>query len=156
MSHLGSGEAMPKPRVGSFGSGLRSSAAMARRLSHDTGASVGRVTSSQHREGAVLGILLAYGLVFFQVVAHTLKGELEGGEPPLVLHVARDGSLALPGVVLAVLVVRRLLDALPAQLAGSRARALATGVAGAMVMAAGAPVHERLFSAAHAHEHGGG
>jgi hypothetical protein len=106
---------------------------------------------------AALAAALSYGAGFWLVLLHHAEGGREHSEPGLVLHTLRDGTLALPGVLAAVwlggslavgLVDRekRLPDAW-------RAALLAAGAAGAgaVVLAAGNPLHALLFSTTEAH-----
>jgi hypothetical protein len=106
---------------------------------------------------AVLGAALAYGAGFWLVLLHHAEGGHEAGEPGLLLHALRDGTLALPGVFAAVwlggtlslgLVDRH--GRLPARW---RAGLLAAGAAviGAIVLAAGSPLHALFFSAEEGH-----
>jgi len=105
-----------------------------------------------------LSAALAYAGVLWLNVFHDLTGGHEEHELPLAVHALRDGTLALPVVILAVtgalFLARWLLQATPSATARLRfavTSVLAAGAA-AMALAAGNPVHERLFGA---HEHAG-
>ena len=105
-----------------------------------------------------LSAALAYTGVLWLNVFHDLTGGHEDHELPLAVHALRDGTLALPVVILAVtgalFLARWLLQATPSATARLRfavTSVLAAGAA-AMALAAGNPVHERLFGA---HEHAG-
>ena len=106
------------------------------------------------RTAVALGIALAYGAGLWLVLLHHAEGGHERGEPALLLHALRDGTLALPGVLAAVV----LGAAAAARLAGAdqrmRPALVAAGAAGAaaVVLAAGSPLHTLLFTA----EEGGG
>jgi hypothetical protein len=106
---------------------------------------------------AALAGALSYGAGFWLVLLHRAEGGREHAEPGLLLHTLRDGTLALPGVLAAVwlggslalgLVDRR--KRLPA---AWRHALLAAGAAlgGAVVLAAGNPLHALLFSTTEAH-----
>jgi hypothetical protein len=97
--------------------------------------------------------------VAWQQYLHGRMGQHELMEPGALAHWARDGGLALPAVLVAVVVcltaVDRLLRRHPA---GSPVQARATRAAGAAlaaasVLALGAPVHEWLFASSHPHGH---
>jgi hypothetical protein len=100
---------------------------------------------------AALAAAMAYTVTLWLVLLHHAEGGHERNEPALLVHWLRDGTLALPGVLAAVwlgaalalgLVDRR--DRLPA---AWQAAVMAAGaaVAGAIVLAAGSPVHALLF-----------
>lgn len=100
-----------------------------------------------------LGVALAYGGSAWLVVLHHAEGGHERREPALLVHWLRDGTLALPGVVAAVLVAAPLLlvlvdreKRLPSPW---RSALLAAGAAlgAAVVLAAGSPLHAWLFAA---------
>jgi len=105
------------------------------------------------RTAGALGLVLAYGAGAWLVVLHHAEGGHEGSEPPLLLHVLRDGTLALPAVAaaawLGAALALRLIDpdrALPARW---RSALVATGAAAvaAVVLGAGNPLHGALFDA---------
>jgi hypothetical protein len=102
---------------------------------------------------AALGAAIAYAGSLWLVLLHRAEGGHEHGEPALLIHWVRDGTLAAPGVAAAAwlgaaltvdLVDRR--ERLPGRW---RAALLAAGagVAGSIVLAAGSPVHAFLFDA---------
>ncbi len=84
---------------------------------------------------------------------HQLTGGHEEHELALPLHALRDGALALPVVLLAVIAAMvlsdRVLRATPSATAGLRLAVTSVLAAGgaAMALAAGDPVHEQLFGA---------
>ena len=107
---------------------------------------------------------LAVGLTFvgvgWQQLLHARLGMTEVDEPGPVVHLLRDGALAFPAMLLAVVVVLHAVSRLQGSSrltvdSGlSRATlAAASAVGASLVLAAGAPVHEALFVA---HEHGHG
>jgi len=106
----------------------------------------------------VLTATLAYSGALWLNLFHELTGGHEHHEPPLAVHALRDGTLALPvvlvAVTVAVLLSGRLLRATPS--ASARLRRAVTSVfaagATALALAAGNPVHERLFGAHEAAE----
>ena len=106
---------------------------------------------------AVLGAALAYGAGFWLVLVHHAEGGHEAGEPGLLLHALRDGTLALPGVLAAVwlggTLALGLVDRHGRLPARWRAGLLAAGAAlvGAIVLAAGSPLHALFFSAEEGH-----
>jgi hypothetical protein len=100
---------------------------------------------------AALGAAMAYAVSFWLVLLHQAEGGHEHNEPALLVHWLRDGTLALPGVVAAVWLGAALAlglvdrgDRLPA---AWRSALVAAGAAvgGAIVLAAGSPVHALLF-----------
>ena len=101
------------------------------------------------RTSVLLGGALAYGAGFWLVLLHRAEGGHERGEPGLLLHGLRDGTLALPGVLAAVV----LGAAGAAHLAGAdrrlRPALVAAGAAGAaaVILAVGSPLHALLFTA---------
>ncbi|HEV8686537.1 MAG TPA: hypothetical protein VGQ84_04625, partial [Gaiellaceae bacterium] len=116
------------------------------------------IVSSTLRQAAGRAVLLTYALGFWVVFLHHAEGGHEHGEPPLLVHALRDSTLALPGVVLAAWAAtwfaERLLRADPGASPLRRAAVLdaAIALAASAAMAAGSPVHERLFAAHEAHE----
>ena len=101
---------------------------------------------------AGLGAWLAYGTTLWLVAVHVAEGGHERHEPSLVVHVLRDGTLALPGVLAAVWLVVALVERLRARTPltpGWEAAvvAAATACASSVVMAAGNPLHGLLFDA---------
>jgi hypothetical protein len=109
---------------------------------------------TQTPPAAVAGLAawLAYGTTLWLVAVHVAEGGHERHEPSLVVHVLRDGTLALPGVIAAVWLAIALVERLQARTPltrGWRAAVLAaaTACAGAVVMAAGNPLHGLLFDA---------
>ncbi|HEV7884471.1 MAG TPA: hypothetical protein VGO81_12940, partial [Solirubrobacteraceae bacterium] len=102
---------------------------------------------------AALGAWLAYGTTLWLVAVHLAEGGHERHEPSFVVHVLRDGTLALPGVLAAVWLAIALAERVQARtpLADPWRTAVvvaATACAGAVVMAAGNPLHGMLFDAA--------
>lgn len=103
--------------------------------------------------GVLLGVVLTFCGVLVLNVYHLVIGAHEEHEPSLPVHLLRDGGLATPGTVGAVVTAlwlsRRLVRRFPG--AGpTRRRALAaamTAAAAAAALAAGSPVHEVLFGA---------
>jgi hypothetical protein len=100
---------------------------------------------------AALGAAIAYAVSLWLVLLHHAEGGHEHNEPALLLHWLRDGTLALPGVVAAVWLGAALAlgtvdrdERLPS---AWRSALIAAGaaVAGAIVLAAGSPVHAWLF-----------
>jgi hypothetical protein len=94
---------------------------------------------------------LAYGAGCWLILQHHAPGAHEHGEPPLLLHVLRDSTLALPGVLVAVWLALWLLDrrrgdhrSVPGP---ARTLLLAAVVAPAAsaALAAGSPLHAWLF-----------
>ena len=109
------------------------------------------------RTAIALGVALAYGGSLWLVALHHAEGGHERGEPALLLHWLRDGTLALPGVLAAVLVAASLLlclvDGDRRLPAAWRSALLAAGAAlgAAVVLAAGSPLHAWLFAAEEGH-----
>lgn len=106
----------------------------------------------------LLAATLTYAGALWLNLFHHLTGGHEGHELPLPVHALRDGTLALPVVFLvvagAVVLSGWLLRGTPSATGGLRfavTSVLAAGAA-AVALAAGNPVHERLFGA---HEHAG-
>jgi FtsP/CotA-like multicopper oxidase with cupredoxin domain len=105
----------------------------------------------------VLGAALAYGAGFWLVLVHHAEGGHEAGEPALLLHALRDGTLALPGVLAAVwlggTLALGLVDRHGRLPTRWRAGLLAAGaaLAGAIVLAAGSPLHALFFGAEEGH-----
>jgi hypothetical protein len=64
---------------------------------------------------AGLGAWLAYGTTLWLVAVHVAEASHERHEPSLVVHVLRDGTLALPGVLAAVWLVIALVERLQAR-----------------------------------------
>jgi Cupredoxin-like domain len=100
---------------------------------------------------AALSAAMAYAVSFWLVLLHHAEGGHEHNEPALLVHWLRDGTLALPGVVAAVWLGAALMlglvdrhARLPA-LWRSALVAVGAAVAGAIVLAAGSPVHAWLF-----------
>ena len=91
------------------------------------------------------------------MLVHHAEGGHEAGEPGLLLHALRDGTLALPGVLAAVwlggTLALGLVDRHGRLPARWRAGLLAAGAAlvGAIVLAAGSPLHALFFSAEEGH-----
>jgi hypothetical protein len=88
-------------------------------------------------------------------VLHHAAGAAEEGEPPLLVHWLRDGTLALPLLVGAALSGLVLARSLAGGDRGLLARAVAaTSVAGlcATTLVGGAPLHGALFEASHPEE----
>src|SRR3954453_1367836 len=111
----------------------------------------------RHLAGATpLAIALAYGGGGWLQFLHAREGGIERNEPGVVAHWLRDGTLALPLVLLAVAVafvlvqrVLRRFEASPgAALEGSLAAA-AGALAAAYVFGVGNPIHTVLFDAQH-------
>jgi hypothetical protein len=100
---------------------------------------------------AALGAAIAYAVSLWLVLLHHAEGGHEHNEPALLVHWLRDGTLALPGVVAAVWLGAALglgLVDRDERLPGAwRSAVVAAGaaVAGAIVLAAGSPVHAWLF-----------
>jgi hypothetical protein len=100
---------------------------------------------------AALGVAMAYGVSLWLVLLHHAEGGHERNESALLLHWLRDGTLALPGVVAAVwlgaALALGLVDRDERLPAAWRSALVAAGaaVAGAIVLAAGSPVHALLF-----------
>lgn len=101
----------------------------------------------------LLAAALAYAGALWLNVFHNVTGGHEGHELPLPVHALRDGTLALPVVLLAVtgavVLAGWLLRAAPLAAAALRravTSVLAAGAAG-VALAAGNPVHEGLFGA---------
>src|SRR5215210_7636078 len=100
---------------------------------------------------AALGAAMAYAVSFWLVLLHHAEGGHEHNEPALLIHWLRDGTLALPGVVAAVwlgaALALGLVDRDERLPAAWRSALVAAGaaVAGAIVLAAGSPVHALLF-----------
>ena len=109
------------------------------------------------RTTLLLGVPLAYGGTLWLILLHVAGGGHERGEPPLLLHWLRDGSLALPGVLAAVAagvaLVPWLVDRGGRLPAPWRSALVAAGaaVAGALALAAGSPFHGALFDAQEPH-----
>ena len=102
-------------------------------------------------------LLTGTGVAWQQLLHRRLEGP-EAGEPTVLLHWLRDGAPALPAVTLAVVVglalAGRLLRRWPTRTPASHRVALATaaGLAAAVALSAGSPVHEWLFGGtAHSH-----
>jgi FtsP/CotA-like multicopper oxidase with cupredoxin domain len=111
------------------------------------------LTSTRPAAVAALGAWLAYGTTLWLVAVHLAEGGHERHEPSFVVHVLRDGTLALPGVLAAVWLAIALAERAQARtpLADPWRAAVvvaATACAGAIVMAAGNPLHGLLFDAA--------
>src|SRR5919204_1349980 len=107
--------------------------------------------------GALFALALAYGAGGWLVLLHYAEGGHEHHEPNLLVHWLRDGSLALPGTLLAVWLALRVADRYlgsARRSSGIWAASLAAiaGVAGSAVLAFGTPVHEWLFHADEGHE----
>src|SRR5919197_1913686 len=107
--------------------------------------------------GALFSLALAYGAGGWLVLLHYAEGGHEHHEPNLLVHWLRDGSLALPGTLLAVWLALRVADRYlgsARRSSGIWAASLAAiaGVAGSAVLAFGTPVHEWLFHADEGHE----
>jgi FtsP/CotA-like multicopper oxidase with cupredoxin domain len=106
---------------------------------------------------AALAGALSYGAGFWLVLLHRAEGGREHAEPGLLLHTFRDGTLALPGVLAAVwlggTLALGLVDRRRRLAPGWRGALLAGGgaAAGAVVLAAGNPLHALLFSTTEAH-----
>jgi len=102
---------------------------------------------------ATLSAAIAYAGTFWLVLLHKAEGGHEHNEPAFVVHWLRDGSLALPGVVAAVWLGSVLLLGVvdrEGRLPGRwRSALIAAGaaVSGAVVLAAGSPVHAFFFDA---------
>jgi hypothetical protein len=101
------------------------------------------------RTGVALGLALAYGAGFWLVVLHRAEGGHETGEPGLLIHGLRDGTLALPGVLAAVVLGAAVSAHLGARDVRLRPALVAAGAAAAaaVVLAAGSPLHALFFSA---------
>ncbi|MBA2558603.1 MAG: multicopper oxidase domain-containing protein, partial [Propionibacteriales bacterium] len=97
--------------------------------------------------------LLAYGGVAWLAWLHDSAGIPENSEPPFLLHVLRDGTMALPAVLVAVVaavwLARRIQPtASPATTRGPRLTTLDAAVlaaAAAVALGVGSPVHGALF-----------
>jgi hypothetical protein len=102
----------------------------------------------------VAGCTIGFPAVLWLNVLHHAAGATEVHEPQLVWHTLRDGTLALPIVVIAVLLAAqassRLALSAPelGRLGGVVSGAL-TGFAVALALALGSVVHEQLFVGAH-------
>jgi len=98
-----------------------------------------------------LAAAMAYAVSFWLVLLHHAEGGHEQNEPALVVHWLRDGTLALPGVFAAVwlgaALALGLVDRGHRLPAAWRSALVAAGAAvgGAIVLAAGSPVHAWLF-----------
>jgi hypothetical protein len=102
--------------------------------------------------GASLGVGLTMAGIFWLVLFHAAIGGHEEHEPPLLVHGLRDGALALPGTVAAVIAAlwlsRRWSHRRGVDPRRQRAvNAVLTALAAAAALAVGGPVHERLFGA---------
>jgi manganese oxidase len=108
---------------------------------------------SELRRAAWRAVPLTYGIGLWLVVLHHAEGAHEEGEPPLVVHALRDSTLALPAIVLAVWAATRFAERVlrtdPGASPSRRAAVVdtAVAVAASAAMAAGSPLHERLFAA---------
>ncbi|MDQ1634930.1 MAG: hypothetical protein QOJ32_1739, partial [Frankiaceae bacterium] len=100
---------------------------------------------------AALTIAVTGAGVAWQQKLHAAAGSIEHGEPPPLLHWARDAGLALPSMLLAVVVAALASERLLRGRTGTGLRAAATGVAGALTLGLGVPVHSALFESAHHH-----
>jgi hypothetical protein len=100
---------------------------------------------------AALGAAMAYAVSFWLVLLHHAEGGHERNEPALLVHWLRDGTLALPGVVAAVwlgaALALGLVDRGARLPAPWRSALVAAGAAvgGAIVLAAGSPLHAWFF-----------
>jgi hypothetical protein len=105
---------------------------------------------------AALAAAIAYAGTFWLVLLHKAEGGHEHNEPAFVVHWLRDGSLALPGVLAAIwlgsVVLLGTVDRDARLTARWRSALMAAGaaVAGAVVLAAGSPVHSAFFDATEA------
>jgi FtsP/CotA-like multicopper oxidase with cupredoxin domain len=109
-------------------------------------------TTTRPAAVAALGAWLAYGTTLWLVAVHVAEGGHERHEPSLVVHVLRDGTLALPGVLAAVWLAIGLAERAQARTPlADRWRAAvvvtATATGSAVVLAAGNPLHGLLFDA---------
>ena len=111
----------------------------------------------RHLAGATpLAIALAYGGGGWLQFLHAREGGIERNEPGLVAHWLRDGTLALPLVLLAVAVafvlvqrVLRRFEASPGPALEGSLAAAAGALAAAYVFGVGNPIHTVLFDAQH-------
>jgi hypothetical protein len=110
------------------------------------------ITRTSPAAVVALGGWIALGTTLWLVAVHVAEGGHERHEPSFVVHVLRDGALALPGVLAAVWLAIALVERLQARAPlPARWRAgvvvTATACAGAVVMGAGNPLHGLLFDA---------
>src|SRR3954452_14223603 len=101
---------------------------------------------------ALLGVALTAAGISLLVLFHAAIGGHEEHEPPLLVHMVRDGALALPGTTAAVLIAlwmtRRWYRRHGGEPGHQRAiTAVVAALAAAAALAVGGPVHERLFGA---------
>src|SRR3954468_18767578 len=109
---------------------------------------------------ALAGLLCAGGTSWLVFIHHASGGH-ERGEPPLGVHMLRDGATALPAVLVGVLVAlalaRALVRACKLPAGGAAAAAVAAVVAAvgaSAALAAGIPLHAWLFQVREAHPQG--
>src|SRR3954452_12460093 len=102
------------------------------------------------RTGWLTAALTGAG-VGWQQILHTHAGASEQGEPPALLHWARDAALALPSVFLAIVVATLVVERLSAGRRDDALRAAGVAVGAATALGLGAQVHAVLFGAHHAH-----